>query len=434
MSFGQQSVAKVLNVKDFGARGNGITDDYIPIQKCIDEALKNQKSKVIFPPGKYIISKGLVAHYIANDLEISGQVQNNIYPTVSCINPVSVLSIRGYLEPESIGTVSINNLNIKGAFGKFPYSKSNRFVNGNQWYSGISVTDKKSAIVKNVNISDIYGEGLYISTTKQVDIPLKARFNNVSVLDCKVINCWGYNPKSDDYGDGIYIADVSSAIIKNNLIQNNFSVTKQLGRCGIVIEFMAENCIVSGNKIFGYDRGIHLEADYGNHTISQNVISGSDMGIVLFNSSIPGQNKPVKIIGNTVSNDGFPRLNGLKRTRDIQAISDRSLLNFEAANNSRAGSLIENNTFIISGNYDYFSNTIVNIKADGLVIRNNKYEVRQPEKLKYPILYNNYSNSIPANDSFKGIRILKFKAKSKVEIDKVKRTNNLSSATLETNL
>lgn len=56
-----QSVLKTLavSVKDYGAKGDGVTDDTVAIQKCIDE----QKYGVVyFPPGKYIITSSLILH------------------------------------------------------------------------------------------------------------------------------------------------------------------------------------------------------------------------------------------------------------------------------------------------------------------------------------------------------------------------------------
>lgn len=48
-----------LNVKDFGAKGNGSADDYLAIQKAIDSAVKT-KGTVYIPAGRYKISKSLI--------------------------------------------------------------------------------------------------------------------------------------------------------------------------------------------------------------------------------------------------------------------------------------------------------------------------------------------------------------------------------------
>jgi hypothetical protein len=45
------------NVKDFGARGNGLTDDRVAIQRAIDEAVTNNKGGILFPPGTYRVSR-----------------------------------------------------------------------------------------------------------------------------------------------------------------------------------------------------------------------------------------------------------------------------------------------------------------------------------------------------------------------------------------
>jgi len=425
-STAQTAKPKIFEVIKYGAKGDGVTDDYRAIQNCINEALKIHSSKIIFGPGTYRVSKGLIAQYIDNDLEITGVVQGKKFPTIACSAPVSVLAVRGYLEPKSLGNITLTKMNIKGYFDKFPYSASNPFVRKPIWYYGLSITDKRKAVLDQVNISNIYGQGIYISTTQQLNIPLESRFQNVVVTNCKINNCWGYNPKADDYGDGIYISNVSSGLIKNNIINNNFFQTKQLGRCGIVIEFMAEKCIISNNQIFGYDRGIHIEADYGDHTVEKNKIFGSDMGIVLSNQFINGHNSPVRILNNLISNQGLPKSNNLKRTRDITTVSDRSLLNFVAEKGARGGSIISGNTLIIYGNYDYFSNAIVNIKSDELLITDNEYRVIKSNLLSHPIKFFNYSNSLPTNDTFSGVSIIQFKknrVKTKLFIEKNNKMN-----------
>ncbi len=52
--------AAVINVKDFGAKGDNKTDDTISIQKAIDKAIKLNKGGVLyFPAGRYLVSETL---------------------------------------------------------------------------------------------------------------------------------------------------------------------------------------------------------------------------------------------------------------------------------------------------------------------------------------------------------------------------------------
>lgn len=53
-----------ISVKDYGAKGDGVTDDTAAIQKAIDN---NQLKDIIFPVGTYIISKSIITS--ANDSE-----------------------------------------------------------------------------------------------------------------------------------------------------------------------------------------------------------------------------------------------------------------------------------------------------------------------------------------------------------------------------
>jgi len=56
-------VAPMLNnVKDFGAHGNGITDDRVAIQTAIDEAVAHGKGGIFLPAGTYRVSRSGAPH------------------------------------------------------------------------------------------------------------------------------------------------------------------------------------------------------------------------------------------------------------------------------------------------------------------------------------------------------------------------------------
>lgn len=56
---GQNSIAP-LNVKRYGAAGDGVTDDYTAIQSAIDAVSTGATTNALyFPPGQYVISQGL---------------------------------------------------------------------------------------------------------------------------------------------------------------------------------------------------------------------------------------------------------------------------------------------------------------------------------------------------------------------------------------
>jgi polygalacturonase len=48
---------KPVNVRDFGAKGDGVTDDTQALQVAIDHAARFG-GIVVFPPGTYVITQG----------------------------------------------------------------------------------------------------------------------------------------------------------------------------------------------------------------------------------------------------------------------------------------------------------------------------------------------------------------------------------------
>lgn len=55
----QERFAEVFNVKDFGATGDGVTDDSVSIQAALTAAKASPPSLVLFPPGTYSVSAQL---------------------------------------------------------------------------------------------------------------------------------------------------------------------------------------------------------------------------------------------------------------------------------------------------------------------------------------------------------------------------------------
>ena len=58
-----------FSVKDFGAKGDGIADDTIAIQKAIDKTFESGGGTVFFPKGLYLITKSL---YLRKNVSIKG--------------------------------------------------------------------------------------------------------------------------------------------------------------------------------------------------------------------------------------------------------------------------------------------------------------------------------------------------------------------------
>lgn len=391
-----------LNVKNFGAKGNGVSDDTEAILNCLKEAVNQKTSTIIIPYGTYKISKSLDVYYTDNSLTIKGISEKGKKPVIFSTSNLTILSLRGYaFKDNSQGSATIENIKLVGS--NVPYSLRHPLINKSKFYYGIYIADKNKAVINNVEVENIYGEGIGIIST-DIEMAGEGRFAFVSVKNSKILNCWGYHPAKDDYGDGIYITNTQRGEVINNVISNQINITKQFGRGGIVLEWLADNILVEKNVVSGYDRGLHIEGTGGGQQIINNVFTGSDLGIVLYEYPIPGhKNRPIIIRGNTVNNDGF-----MKNTKVDRVRKPRSMLNFLATDNSRVGSIIENNVFHVNENYQFEGNTIANILSDNLTFRNNVFSIINSKALSQPMVLNDLGkNNKFINNTLKSGVLLK---------------------------
>lgn len=156
-----------LNVKDFGAVGNGSADDTVAIQNALNNAETNGVGIVYFPPGIYLISTtiklpskvymrgvtGTTYNSIENPNNFSTKVNTIIRLKASLSQPISMIEPK---TPNDFSSAGIENIILDG-------NKPNQQASG---FFGIKIPDTTSpqrsqTQFRNIIVYQIKGIGFY---------------------------------------------------------------------------------------------------------------------------------------------------------------------------------------------------------------------------------------------------------------------------------
>lgn len=151
----QAKLAQTVSVKDFGAVGDGSTNDAAAINAAITAVLAAGGGTVYFPPGKYKCSTRIGTFVNVSNLTLSGygaEIQNYAGSNVQGLMEFGNSSVDAY-GMYSVSTTTVKNLNILG----ISFTSSNIF-NGpipGRWSDQLPISVNTA---KNVVIRDCYFE------------------------------------------------------------------------------------------------------------------------------------------------------------------------------------------------------------------------------------------------------------------------------------
>ena len=186
-----------VNVKQFGAKGDGLTDDTNKIQNCIDFA-KNEK-KVIIPKGIYMISNihtlaGLSLEGINKDESILKSIANNTIST-------GLLSMNYTQIPKCY----ISNITLDG-------NKDNNInVFDGIYLNSDSYIGDAFSILENISIKNFTGNGLSAISSEIREIKIlnvKCSYNNLNGFYITGVtdSFFAYNIANVNKMNGFYFA------------------------------------------------------------------------------------------------------------------------------------------------------------------------------------------------------------------------------------
>jgi hypothetical protein len=407
--FNLLAFSQLLNVKKYGARGDGKTDDTKAVQATIDAAIKLSKPIVYFPAGIYVIgSYHLTNNYLEN----------------YCIRIHSGITFKG----------SGNNSVIKLADHIF--DKRDTAANAHIFY-GINIHTLKfiSLLIDMNGVKNLVPESviknnmaLFVENGSDID------FSNVTIKNCSgtnmiairgighgvnIKNCFFYNggnyvgtPAANKFQvdfSFIYSEWDSTNIINNHIEQQNVGIALSNYTGGI--ELHGSYCYAAGNTIIGCNPGLYISSTWHSMektTVTNNKIEQCLRGIAFWVhyplNNITISNNDITLTYSRLlkpaMNTGIEIPNGNAEEYSFKLANNAVLNNLIIYGNTISASLDDTTNDKTVGlllhslqNSRIENNTIVGMNYGGVVIQGSKWGMKSVTFEK-----NNFINFKTNND------------------------------------
>ena len=275
--------ADMINVKDFGAKGDGVTDDTAAIQAAIDYAYHHQHQTIYLPAGNYKTSSSLYLDAPGTNWRHPGGPQSNTSQFSMSLQG----DIGGGANDEPGGTIS------PPGFGTFIFPTNNNFI-------VIAVGP---------------GRGMGISNIQIIAPPWAAG---------STVNFSGYKGNQDPNGCGVAVmGGCSRTLFENMYVANLYSGF----RTGDIVNALADantwiKCLVS-NCYYGFLIGstqnfvntlIHCHAGC---TVNVSAAAGQDTHIYGGNWSSAGWSYVFPITASSMSAISWGALPGINNGNNV---------------------------------------------------------------------------------------------------------------------
>lgn len=357
----------IFNVKDFGALGNGLTDDTVAIQKAIDEASLIGGGIVWVPEGTYMI----LAHvegYSGNYLRDQGGIalKDNVHLKFSKGAALKAIT-NGMPQYQIIRAYKKKNVTIEG--GTIIGERASHTGTNGEWGYGISLQGGENLTIKDLTVKDCWGDGINLQFVEDIiDIPTNVLISGVT--------------STNNRRQGMSVEGAINLTVRDS----KFTLTNGTApQCGVDIEPWSSNAKVE-NVLF--DNCEFTDNNSSGMLIMGSMISKVKVDKCYFkgNKDSEGQFKTYSNAKDiTVEGSTFERINGVGSVNGIRFQDGK---NFIARDNKFKDSiiililtpqgtilenvLIENNEFKVTSEVFLIFDAPKTVK--GLVVRNNIYD------------------------------------------------------------
>jgi hypothetical protein len=273
-------LAQTVSVKDFGAVGDGVTNDAPAVQLAVNSGAKS----IYFPEGVYLFNSNSVASgegacviltSLHHDVQFTGEAATIKSATnklqLFCINGADNVSIRGLIFDNSANGLLQNQVKPAG----YGVPDGGILGNGNSANAAISLFDGEGLTVENCSFKE-FSLGVYYICDYTDDQILGGHLysNNNAFYGCvqghlidtpesyEIVNCRAYDnddsvnaDASIDPGHLIYVTNRNGAVPQNGVVTNIFDTR---GKSSAIKIRKGRSLAVSNFVSYLSERGIEI--------------------------------------------------------------------------------------------------------------------------------------------------------------------------------
>ncbi|MDF2662767.1 MAG: hypothetical protein K0Q94_5558, partial [Paenibacillus sp.] len=279
-----------MNVKWFGAKGDGTTEDMTFIQKALDTAFARGGGTVFFPKGTYIVSpSGSLRINLRNDVHLLGEGTGSVIKVKDNAGDYGMI-FGSNNSSVPLKNVRISNLRVdQNPQGNQTCNIDSSRTDSYYWQFVVGLYNYESIVIDNVTFDPTCG----INTIT---------LNNINAKNATITNC-RFNFVMAK-GDGTYDNSAIYLNGRSHTVSNCLFYAAPGQKARGAIETHAGTSVISNNVSDGYYTGINLQSsetsgDHSDMTVTNNTISNANQGIQ-FGPRTSHPIKNVVIANNTI--------------------------------------------------------------------------------------------------------------------------------------
>ena len=269
----------MLNVRDFGAKGDSTTDDTAAIQAALDAASTRGISTVLFPAGTYRVSTTAVDNNFFAALTVhSGQ---RILFDAATLQ----LTANGYDFYAVLNIHNVNNVTVEGGLTIIGDREAHTATTGESGH-GIRIVNSHNVHVSDVDIRYTWGDGVCVGGNGTMD----EISENVTLERIRTYKC-SRNGLSIIEADGVVVRDCDFTYTDRTAPQYGIDVEPNLGTA---TNITIENVRMLNNGIGGF--ALYTTKATQNGVLTLRNIE-TDAKTIIYTSSAKGGTFDVRVDG-----------------------------------------------------------------------------------------------------------------------------------------